>query len=321
VTAAAAVRPTSRSGLRAVDPRRDLTGLADLIELAFLESLDPSGRRMTQEMRRYGRLGWVGWLFGHLMLPPAAYPQGYVWMEGGRIVGNGSLMPVEGTAGRWVLANVAVHPQYRRRGIARSIVAACLGLAERRWAKEVILQVKARNEAARDLYRKFGFAERGTRVSWRKTQTAGDASFGKPARRRRDEDRREQWALAERVVPLGLVWPHPLRASLFRPATWYSADPWTHWIWPSQGPLQAALSARADPDGGTEMFLVCAPEAVGQAEAPLLSLAVPAAVQRGVRIRLESEAGAGEEVVRSLGFQEEHRLTWMRWRGRPRPGG
>ena len=72
MTAVATVRPSSRSGLRPVDPRRDLAGLADLIELAFVDSLDPAGRRMAQEMRRYGRLGWVGWLFGHLMLPPAA---------------------------------------------------------------------------------------------------------------------------------------------------------------------------------------------------------------------------------------------------------
>ncbi len=173
MTAAAAVRSPSRSGLRPVDPRRDLVGLADLIELAFVDSLDPSGRRMAQEMRRFGRMGWIGWAFGHWMLPPAAYPEGYVWVEGGRVVGNASLLRVEGTAGRWVLANVAVHPQQRRRGIARSLIAACLDLAARRWAQEIILQVKARNDGARGLYREFGFVDQGTWVSWRKGSPAG----------------------------------------------------------------------------------------------------------------------------------------------------
>jgi ribosomal protein S18 acetylase RimI-like enzyme len=312
LTAAATVRPSFRSGLRPVDPRRDLAGLADLIELAFVDSLDPAGRRMAQEMRRYGRLGWVGWLFGHLMLPPAAYPQGYVWVEGGRLVGNASLMPVEGTVGRWVLANVAVDPHYRRRGIARSLVGACLDLGERRWAREIILQVKARNEGAKDLYRGFGFAEQGTRVSWRKTRPAAGAGGELPARPRRDEDWPQQWSLAQRVVPLGLVWPHPLRPSLFRPSPWYSADQWAHWIWPAEGAVRAGLSARDDPDGGTQMFMVCEPEAVGRAEASLLALALAAALERGGQVRLESEAGDGEQIVRSFGFREDHRLAWMR---------
>jgi len=313
VTAATAARSSSRSGLRAVDPRRDLAGLADLIELAFADSLDPSGRRMAQEMRRFGRLGWIGWLFGHLMLPPAAYPQGYVWVEGGRVVGNASLLRVEGTAGRWVLANVAVHPQHRRRGIARSLLAACLELAARHWAQEIVLQVKARNEGARALYRQFGFVDQGTWVSWRKAApSAAVASGGRSARPRRDEDWSSQWALAQRVAPLGFVWPHPLRASLFRPAPWYGSEAWAHWTWPSSGAPLATLSARVGGDGGTQLYLLCEPEALGHAEAPLLELALSAALERGGMIHLESEAGGGEAPVRSFGFVEQHRLTWMR---------
>jgi hypothetical protein len=51
---------------------------------------------------------------------------------------------------------------------------------------------------------------------------------------------------------------------------------------------------------------------VGQAEAPLLELALSAALERGGMIHLESEAGVGEPAVRSFGFVEQHRLTWMR---------
>ncbi len=313
MTAAAAVRSSVRTGLRPVDPRRDLAGLADLIELAFVDSLDPSGRRMAQEMRRFGRLGWIGWLFGHVMLPPAAYPQGYVWVESGRVVGNASLLRVEGTAGRWVLANVAVHPQHRRRGIARSLIAACLDLAGRRWAQEIILQVKAGNAGARALYRKFGFVDQGTWVGWRKGAPAGAIpSSEKPARPRREGDWPSQWSLAQRIAPLGFVWPHPLRVSVFRPTPWYASGGWSHWTWPSDGAVQATISARVGGDGSTQLFLLCSPEATGQAEAPLLELALAAALEHGGMIHLESEAGPGESAVRSFGFLEEHRLTWMR---------
>src|SRR5512134_3714944 len=109
-TATAAPRALPGDGMRLVDPRRDLSGLADVIESAFADSLDLAGRRMADEMRRYGRLGWLGWLLGRFLLPPAAYPKGYVWIEDGHLVGNASLMPVQGAADRWVLANVAVYP-------------------------------------------------------------------------------------------------------------------------------------------------------------------------------------------------------------------
>jgi len=52
---------------------------------------------------------------------------------------------------------------------------------------------------------------------------------------------------------------------------------------------------------------------VRKAEAPLLALALAGALQRGGQIHLESEAGDGEQIVRSLGFREDHRLTWMRF--------
>lgn len=311
MTAAAAARQVPRSGIRPVDPRRDMAGLADLIEIAFADSLDPAGRRMANEMRRYGRWGWAGWLVGHLLLPPAAYPHGYVWFDEGQIVGNASLMPVQGTLGRWVLANVAVRLEFRRKGIARSLVGACLDLARRERASEVLLQVNAGNLAARDLYRQFGFIERGTRVTWRLPGSVDwPESAGSPsARLRRPEEWQAHFALAQRLAPIGLVWPHPLRASSLRAASWAANDPWAHWVWPSDGPLQAALSGRIDSAGGSQLFLLCDPLARGMAEVPLLEQALRG--QRHAPV-VETEAGAGDEALVRLGFREDHRLTWMR---------
>jgi len=311
VTAAAAARPVPRNGMRPVDPRRDLAGLADVIEIAFADSLDPAGRRMADEMRRYARLGWLGWLVGHFLLPPAAYPQGYVWIEQGRLVGNASLMPVQGTPDRWVLANVAVRPDFRRRGIARALVGGCLDLARRERVREVLLQVKAGNLAARDLYQAFGFADRGTRVTWRLPGSIGWPEGGSttPARLRRPDEWRAHWSLAQRLAPIGLVWPHPLRAGSFRPASWASAETWAHWVWPSEGPFQAALSGRIDAIGSSQLFLLCDPAARGTAEVPLLEQALGR--HRRAAVVVESDAGAGDEALLRLGFREEHRLTWM----------
>jgi ribosomal protein S18 acetylase RimI-like enzyme len=312
VTAAVLVRRRAASGLRRVDPRRDLVGLADLIDLAFGGGLDPSGRQMTRDMRAYGRLGWVGWLFGHLALPPAAYPEGYVWTESGRLVGNASLLPVEGAPFRWVLANVAVHPDFRRRGIARALVEACLRMARSGPAHEIVLQVKGGNPAAQSLYRSLGFADRGTRATWSRTGPGpGAARSADPARPRRPEEWEVHWALVQRLHPLGLVWPHPLRPGIFRPGGWPLGDPWSHWVWPAHGSIAAALSARREPGGVMHLFVVAAPEARGVAEVPLIEGALGDRGGRTTRVTVETGDEAHAQDLRALGFTEQHRLTWM----------
>ena len=311
MTAAAVVRASSQTGMRAVDPRRDLAGLADVIESAFADSLDASGRHMASEMRRYGRLGWLGWLIGRLVLPPAAFPFGYVWIEQGRIVGNASLMPVQASPERWVLANVAVDPHYRRRGIGRALVGGCLDLARRRLAREVVLQVKAGNALARELYQAYDFVERGTYATWRLDGPVRWPAVQEsaPARLRRPEEWSAHYELARTWTPLGLVWPHPLRRSQLRPASWTSVDPWTHWVWPKSGPIEAVLSGRPEGGNADRWFLVSAPGARGAAELPLLEQALTG--HRHGAVVVEAAAGAGDEALRRLGFREDHRLTWM----------
>ena len=130
-----------------------------------------------------------------------------------------------------------------------------------------------------------------------------------PARLRRPDEWRAHWSLAQRLAPIGLVWPHPLRAGSFRPASWASAETWAHWVWPSEGPFQAALSGRIDAIGSSQLFLLCDPAARGTAEVPLLEQALGR--HRRAAVVVESDAGAGDEALLRLGFREEHRLTWM----------
>jgi ribosomal-protein-alanine N-acetyltransferase len=65
----------------------------------------------------------------------------------------------------WVIAderhlvNFAVHPDRRREGIGREMLAAVLDRARVEGARIVTLEVRATNEAALELYRGFGFIE------------------------------------------------------------------------------------------------------------------------------------------------------------------
>lgn len=55
--------------------------------------------------------------------------------------------------------NIAVDPRFRRRGLARRLLAALMDAARLREADQLFLEVRAGNEPALTLYRDLGFAE------------------------------------------------------------------------------------------------------------------------------------------------------------------
>jgi ribosomal-protein-alanine N-acetyltransferase len=59
--------------------------------------------------------------------------------------------------------NIGIAPAFRRQGLGRRLLAACLGVAARRGAGRAFLDVREGNEAARSLYRTMGFREVGRR--------------------------------------------------------------------------------------------------------------------------------------------------------------
>jgi len=61
------------------------------------------------------------------------------------------------------ILNIAVHPDERRRGHAARLVRHILDEAGRNKARVVSLEVRVSNQAASELYRKFGFREVGRR--------------------------------------------------------------------------------------------------------------------------------------------------------------
>lgn len=64
------------------------------------------------------------------------------------------------------ILNVAVQPEWRRRGIARRLVEALLAALAAAGARQVYLEVRESNVAARQLYTAFGFGEVGRRARY-----------------------------------------------------------------------------------------------------------------------------------------------------------
>jgi ribosomal protein S18 acetylase RimI-like enzyme len=83
--------------------------------------------------------------------------------EGGVDVGLAAVFAEPDVPGRMHLVSMWVDPRYRRRGVARALVAQAVRWAAERRAGEVILWVADQNTAARRLYEQLGFRPTGER--------------------------------------------------------------------------------------------------------------------------------------------------------------
>ena len=64
------------------------------------------------------------------------------------------------------IMNVAVHPDWRRRGIAESLIDCLIQELKNRGSRALMLEVRASNEAAKALYEKLGFCRTSEVVCW-----------------------------------------------------------------------------------------------------------------------------------------------------------
>ena len=86
-----------------------------------------------------------------------------VALEGERVVGYiGSQTVLDESD----MMNVAVHPDFRRRGIAEALVMALWDRLKDKGSCKLTLEVRLSNEPAKILYEKLGFAQAGCRRNY-----------------------------------------------------------------------------------------------------------------------------------------------------------
>src|SRR5919109_585363 len=161
------IKTNDHPHLRPLNVLRDLSEVADLIELCFSPTIDNDGQRYLSDMRRASHdASFLRW--ASRMTETASLPlMGYVWEQDGRIIGNASLIPFRDKGKRiFLIANVATHPDYRRRGIGRALTERVMKQARDKKSSAIWLHVREDNPGAIKLYQDLGFQEVARRTTW-----------------------------------------------------------------------------------------------------------------------------------------------------------
>jgi len=306
--------------VRALNVLRDLTVVADLIELCFSNTMDNDGQRYLSDMRRASRdEGIMRWA-NHLAETTSLPLTGYVWEENNKIIGNASLIPFRDQGKRvYLIANVATHPDFRRRGIARVLTQRAVNHARKKNASAVWLHVRDDNPGAVKLYADLGFQEIARRTAW----TANpDSHFLKPdsdiqivPRHPRFWTQQHDWL--QRLYPDTISWYSPLNLNALRPGFWN----WMYLLF-MDFDLKQWAAARGDellatltwmPRGSRTESMYAAtgersdPEALTQ-----LLIHARRALSNHAALSLEYPAGEMTEAINAAGFKPRRTLIWMK---------
>jgi ribosomal protein S18 acetylase RimI-like enzyme len=311
----------STSHIRALDVQKDLLAVADLIELCFASTMDADGEQYLRQMRRAARdYSFLNWAYGaaeRISMPLS----GYVWEEEHRIVGNLSLIPLSKQGMRtYFIANVAVHPDFRRRGIARALTVTALDYIRRRHVHNAWLQVRDDNPAAHNLYLSEGFVDRAHRTTWRLTPGSSNChalqSNDVTITNRFPMD----WALQKKWLeanyPAEIAWNLPFNVENLKPAffleilRFLSGGPIKHWACRKNGDLLGILSFEPSMATSDNIWLATTPDTENLAITSLLCHIKRRMIAYRA-ISINYPAGRAESAFRSAGFENHQTLIWM----------
>jgi ribosomal protein S18 acetylase RimI-like enzyme len=314
------------SHLRPFDVRKDLNAVADLVGTCFAETLDEDGRRYVNQMHAAahnpGYLRWAKAVAENTSMPFS----GYIWEENGYLAGNLSLIPYSYQGKRcYLIANVAVDPAYRRKGIARSLTTTAVEQARKRGIDEIWLHVRSENTAALKLYQSLGFHERAQRTTWEiKPRSSGrevaqdhlestEIGITKPQSRYWDQYR--QWLRDQ--YPPELTWHLPFHLSALRPGVlgsiyrFFTGSQINQWA-AQQGLDQIGLLTwQAQFKHADHLWLACPPENDQRVIAAIFPVALRQLGNRR-RMLLDYQAGRANPYLEKIGFHHQQTLIWMR---------
>jgi ribosomal protein S18 acetylase RimI-like enzyme len=300
--------------------------VANLVATVFADELDARGRGALREMQFVGRLSpMLGDTLSMALFNE--YISGLVWVEGGQVVGNVTLQSIDQAGSRWRISNVAVLPGFRRRGIARALMVESLREVAQRQGNWAVLQVRADNAGAHDLYLSLGFADVGRDAVYKLPATPASLPQPEvalePLRTLTGADMLDL-ARASRS-PLA-QWADPIRAQDYYVGLGQAAVEWLgrlsrvrrveRWgVWRDKMLLGAVETRASVTSEFFTMRLAVRPSARGALETSLVARGLMSLAQAGtspVVIEHDGEHTEGTEALLRAGFRAQRDLITMR---------
>jgi len=306
--------------IRAIDLKKDLGQIANLVDVCFSDHMDAEGRDYLHHMRLTARNSLYLQYAGNSP-ETSAYPfHGYVWEENGEVIGNLTLIFIRRrSVNSYFIANVAVHPNHRGRGIARQLTERALRHVMEHHGAIVYLQVRDDNPVAYHIYSSAGFTEIARRTTWRfdsDHQPPGSTlrSPGISKTRNTDWNQQKNWLLD--LYPPSISWNLSFHLRHYEPGfhSWISrltSGIQVHnWAYKPHGRLQGALIWEKGAFQTDSLWLATTP----LWEEEVINTLVPYARQhiaKPEKAYLNYPAGRSVEAFHKAGMQEHLTLVWM----------
>ena len=309
--------------MRPLNVLKDLSAVADLIELCFSHTMDNDGQRYLSDMRRASRdSGFLRWA-DHVSDTTSLPLTGYVWEENKKIIGNASLIPFRDHGKRiHLIANVATHPDHRRRGIARLLTQRAMQHAREKNSTALWLHVRDDNPGAIKLYADLGFKEVARRTAWiappASSNPQKDPEMQIVSRSPRFWTNQREWL--GRLYPDSLSWYHSWNFNSLQPGFWnwlyllFTDFNVRQWAAVREDKLLATLSWM--PHGArTESLYAAIPPTDETANTQALTALLRHArreLSNHSNVSLDYPAGEKTEAIEAAGFTPRRTLIWMR---------
>ena len=315
------VKTKDHPHLRPLNVLRDLSAVADLIELCFSPTMDNDGQRYLSDMRRASRddsfLRWAT----HVSETASMPLMGYVWEQDGRIIGNASLIPFRDKGKRvYLIANVATHPDYRRRGIGRALTERVMKQARAKHASAIWLHVRDDNPSAIKLYQDLGFQEIARRTTWQGTPesrlSVPDTKIQIVPRQARFWPQQQDWL--RRLYPKDLSWYQSWNMNALRPGLWN----WFYllfidfnirqWAAVQDNELLATLTWMLQGGRSDSLYAATSPTSLGREALTSLLIHARRVITYPPSLTLDYPADEMVDAILAAGFQLRRTLLWMR---------
>lgn len=312
-----------KNGPRPINLNKDIPQVLKLLELVFGASLDREARQMFAGTKSLGEQPSFLW-----RLSPAAskLAQGFVWEYNGRVVGNVTVLNTN-TPGRYLVVNVAVHPDFRRQGIARRLMAQVDEMVRAREGRQILLQVVKSNTAAIGLYNSLNYETIGSMANWyapvsrlRQLELTG-SDFAPAIRELKKNEWQAAYRLDQQSLHRDLNWPELLSPDAYKSTLWVKIANFLNgrhtetWITAHNKRLTGLVSIVGELGRTHTVSLRVHPRWRGQLERPLLAKMIRRLQylpRRNVQIDHPDDDEITSQLLREANFQPRRTLTHMR---------